>query len=118
MKYFTGTRIIIIVALIAHVIQAYTVKVFPGFTSICRIYVTDCHGKVIRDAVKKDCKDLFRSTIFKWDEAPDLYCPHIYPITRPKDNKYIPIYKQDACIVLSGDLISGWSMKQHPLEDC
>ncbi|RHZ76415.1 hypothetical protein Glove_198g55 [Diversispora epigaea] len=117
MKYSTVTRIIIIILfIVVHVTQAYNVSILLGFRSICKIYVTDCNGKVIRNAGRKDCYP-FWDSIFRWNEAPDLYCVHAYPITRPKDNKYVMVQKDDVCINLSGDLRS-WKIETISKDEC
>ncbi|KAF0459347.1 hypothetical protein F8M41_000781 [Gigaspora margarita] len=84
------THIIIIFSMIVHIIQAYTITVQLSFVSACHVYVTDCNGKVIRDAGKKYCNG-------NWDEAPETYCLHITPATSPKDNRYCQGSK-DACL--------------------
>ncbi|RHZ76414.1 hypothetical protein Glove_198g54 [Diversispora epigaea] len=117
MKYSTVTRIIIITLfIVAHVTQAYHIAVWRSFVSICKIYVTDCNGKVIRNDGWEDCNGS-PVIIPIWDEAPDLYCVHVYPRTKPKDNRYIPITNNDTCIKLDGDLRS-WSMKSIPPDKC
>ncbi|RHZ76101.1 hypothetical protein Glove_203g93 [Diversispora epigaea] len=117
MKYSTVTRIIIIILfIVAHVTQAYKIAVKHRFASVCKIYVTDCNGKVLRDDGREDCSR--SGTIFDvWDQAPDLYCVHIYPITEPKNNKYVTVTKDDACVFVHGDLFS-WSMDLVSSDNC
>ncbi|RHZ83454.1 hypothetical protein Glove_92g66 [Diversispora epigaea] len=118
MKYSTVTRIIItILFIVAHVTQAYRIAVLHTFASICKIYVTDCNGKVIRNSGRKECSSGSGVKFDIWDQAPDLYCVHVYPLTVPKDNRYLMITKEDACISIDGTLFS-WSMKSKPTKDC
>ncbi|CAG8491719.1 7825_t:CDS:2 [Diversispora eburnea] len=98
-----------------HVIQAYKTTLLGDFASICHIYVTDCNGEVLRDAGRKDCN---QAKIFEWDEAPDIYCLHVYPITKPKDNRYIMVTKNDSCIDVCGDLIYGWKLTRIGMKPC
>ncbi|CAG8811907.1 30013_t:CDS:1, partial [Racocetra persica] len=82
-----------------------------AFESVCHVYVTDCNGQVIRNAGWKDCGD----STWDWDDAPDVYCIHIYPRTNSNDNKYCQGYR-DACFQVHGDLLDGFEMRQY--DDC
>jgi hypothetical protein len=67
---------------------------------IFHIYVTDCHGKVIRDKGWITCTE---KSMFDWYQAPSLYCVHVYPQTHPKRNRYFVIQDSDSCFRLEGD---------------
>ncbi|PKY61562.1 hypothetical protein RhiirA4_486705 [Rhizophagus irregularis] len=105
MQHSTLTRFIIIFFIILHIAQAYKLTVDLSFVSICRVYVTDCHGKTLRDAGWKDCDSGYK---WHWDEAPETYCLHIYPKTNGNDNRWCQGYKDD-CIIVNGDLVY-WEM--------
>ncbi|UZO03866.1 uncharacterized protein OCT59_024267 [Rhizophagus irregularis] len=77
MQYSTLTRIIIIYLMIVHMSQAYTLSVCLDFFAVCHVYITDCHGTILRDAGRKSCSQ----NKFHWPDAPDTYCLHIYPVT-------------------------------------
>ncbi|CAG8493489.1 15785_t:CDS:2 [Racocetra fulgida] len=87
--------------MIVHITQAYTLEVQLSFVSSCHVYVTDCNETVIRDAGHKYCD----GNLWHWDEATEAqYCLHIYPLTKPGDNRYCRASK-DACFKVDGDLI-------------
>ncbi|CAB4402809.1 unnamed protein product [Rhizophagus irregularis] len=102
MQHSTLTRFIIIFFIILHIAQAYRLTVILDFFSVCRVYVTDCNGKTLRNAGWKDCNQ----DDWHWDEAPETYCLHIFPITDGDDNRWYQGYKDD-CIRVFGDL-SEW----------
>ncbi|CAG8536972.1 2842_t:CDS:2 [Diversispora eburnea] len=90
-------------------IQAYNTTLEGYFDSICHVYVTDCNRTVINDAGNKSCDD---ETVFIWDQAPELYCVHVYPITEPDDNRYRQA-NGNSCFYVHGNLLDGWS-----IDDC
>nr|AMJ52419.1 hypothetical protein [Rhizophagus clarus] len=83
------------------------------------VYVTDCNGSVLRDAGIKDCGDVFHSSDvwFYWEQAPDLYCVHVYPQTHPPRNRYQQFYKTDSCMILGGNE-ENWHFDQTDMDNC
>ncbi|GES84139.1 hypothetical protein GLOIN_2v1735201 [Rhizophagus clarus] len=83
------------------------------------VYVTDCNGSVLRDAGIKDCGDVFHGSDvwFYWEQAPDLYCVHVYPQTHPPRNRYQQFYKTDSCMILGGNE-ENWHFDQTDMDNC
>lgn len=79
------------------------------------MYVTDCHGKVIRNKGWVNCAS---PHIFDWYEAPSWYCVHLYPQLRPKDNRYQEVKDRDSCFELHGNEFSWTFNEVKALTDC
>ncbi|CAB4433644.1 unnamed protein product [Rhizophagus irregularis] len=94
---------------------AYYTGIASNCAGVFHVYVTDCHGKVIRDKGLVNCA---KQHIFDWYEAPSLYCVHLYPQLRPKDNRYKEVKDRDSCFELYGNEFS-WSFhEKDSLLDC
>lgn len=84
------------------------------------MYVTDCNGSNIRDAGMKDCDGVVGDPsypLFYWEEAPDLYCVHVYPQTHPRRDRYYQYFKSNSCMILGGDE-ENWHYDQTDISNC
>ncbi|CAB4383160.1 unnamed protein product [Rhizophagus irregularis] len=84
---------------------------------IFHVYVTDCNGSVIRDAGKRSCSFFDPPVFFNWEDAPDLYCVHLYPQTHPPRNRYFGYRSTDSCMILAGDEET-WHFEQRDVANC
>ncbi|KAF0547678.1 hypothetical protein F8M41_000455 [Gigaspora margarita] len=99
--------------MIVHIIQAATLTVVLSFVSACRVYVTDCNGKILRNAGKKYCN----GDHWHWDQAPGTpYCLHIQPLTEPQSNRYCKVSGGEACYKVDGDL-TNWGIYKCNVTD-
>src|SRR2546429_7312847 len=63
----------------------------------CKAYVTDCKGTIIWGPREGACEEKCEAVYF--DNAPDLYCVHIFNTDRPGDNPYYVVKNSDVCLV-------------------